>query len=210
VPGDRDTPVGVPRPRESSYKRLSKDATVEQVMLALHEGMLAYQGMAAEQATLAAECRDHMRRHNERVEVVSAEVVVLGAAVRHVTGRVSALEMKLANEASVRMVAAGAPPPLPSMRPEATSWHDYDNDWELARKLLHEKVKDPSSPITSIRAREISEEVVKALEAGAELGTWRKVKAWPAWLLAKGAEHLVTLLVGGGAVLLWHYLSTHR
>jgi hypothetical protein len=193
----------------ATFKKLPPNATVEMMVFAYHEAMHAYMGMAAENATLAAECREHMRQRDQALEVVSAEVVVLGAAVRHVTGRVSAIEMKLAAPGAPKPTPADPPPALasPPMRDEDTSWHDYDAEWEEARKLLHAQVRDPGNPMTSDRARAISTEVVQALEQGRELSTWRLIKSGPKYLFRKAVDALIPLLVGGGAVYLWHWLS---
>lgn len=103
------------------------------------------------------------------------------------------------------------PPPgdLPPMREQEGSWHDYDAEFEKARLLLHARVNEPSDRMTSDRARAIAKEVVSAAKDGSDAAVWRRLKSWPAWLAAKGAEHAISLLVGGGLVLLWHWLSRH-
>jgi hypothetical protein len=95
----------------------------------------------------------------------------------------------------------------PSMRDPDSSWHDYDADWERARLILRDKVKDPRDPMDSDRVRALAKDALLSVETGRELRTWRTVKNWPRWLAREGLKALVPLIVGGAAVYLWHLLS---
>ena len=184
MPEDRPTPVGVPRPAiapAATFKLLPPGATIEVLVFAYHEAMHAYMALAAENATLAAECREHMRQRDQALEVVSAEVVILGAAVRHVTGRVAVLEGRMGVP-----IAAPHPPSRPPVRSKKAV-HDWSEDLEKADEILRARVKNKRDPMTSERARDLAKEVVKATSDGAELSTWRAVKALPKSLARKNS-----------------------
>jgi len=123
-----------PRTAHTDIRQLSPDASVEQIMFALQEGITAHAtqsakhaALSAQYATLAAECRDHMKRRDTAVDVVSAEVVVQGAAIRDIQGRLIAIEQhleedKLAGSATFRRAKALAS--VPPTREQSDSSHD--------------------------------------------------------------------------------------
>src|SRR5580698_6444654 len=77
-----------------------------------------------------------LRTRDEDQVILLKELPALG-------GRVAALE-------SARREG------LPSVRPEASSWHDWDESLTKAAAVLSQRVKDPHDRLDSVRAREIA------------------------------------------------------
>jgi hypothetical protein len=72
--------------------------------------------------------------------------------------------------------------------------------------------KDPTNPLRPGDVRNIVADVTEEMRLRAEVGTWRRIKAFPAWAarkaLEKGIEWAVLVALGAVAAELWRLL--HR
>ena len=79
-------------------------------------------------------------------------------------------------------------------------------------RLIKAQAEDPSSPLRPGDVRTIVEDVTETMRLRAEVGTWRKIKAFPRWALRKAAEKalewIIVATLAATAAELYHLL--HR
>jgi hypothetical protein len=155
-----------------SFKPLREGASTDQIIHALHEQGTAYASLCVELTSripemtkLYEELRDEVRaarterlEHVEQVVGLRMDVAKLTTDVAIVTDRVNAMDAFLSRVASARMVAGGATPspyepqgpPLPPMRPELTSTHDFATAKEEGKQEAKAAVSDTFQKLASI------------------------------------------------------------
>jgi hypothetical protein len=137
-------------------------------------------------ANLAFECRDHMARRDNAVEVVGAEVVVQGAALRNVEGRVKTFEGHLRSvegrvttiEKRLGVRDAKSIPNLPPMRPELGSHSDLARAVsQTVAKRIDAEIKNKSTPPpTTDTIAKIAEETVQTALTRIKAESWDRVE----------------------------------
>lgn len=174
--GDRPTPQEVPH-SPSAFRRLPDGASIEMLVQAYHEAMLSY-------ANLATECRDHMRRRDTALETVSAEVVVLGAAVRSVTGKVTGLHGRVL-DIEAKIFGGSKPktwrsnvPPLPPMRPELDSHHALalEVGTAVAKRIDAEQKNPTTPPPTAETMAKIAGDAVQTALTRMKAEAWERIE----------------------------------
>src|SRR5271166_577341 len=152
--GERPTPADRP-----PLKRLPDHASIEQTIFAYNEAVHAYTRLAADNGTLAAACYAHMSKQDNEVELIRAEVVVLGAgvrdaldAMRDIRDRVIAIEEKLSSNirqpaaiSSIRRASDLAS--IPPTRPPGDSSHDLSKAaGAVVAERIDAEARNPTTP----------------------------------------------------------------
>ena len=77
-------------------------------------------------------------------------------------------------------------------------------------RALKVKSEDPASPLGTRDVRNIVEDVTAEMRLRAEVGTWRRIKAFPGWAARKAVEKAVEWAIvaalAASAAELWHIL----
>lgn len=90
------------------------------------------------------------------------------------------------------------------------SWHDFDAELARASSALRTRVRDPHDPLDEAKAKALVQSVVDSIQTKKKAARWDALTGWPERVFAKvvegAATHVVTLLLGAGLALLWHFL----
>jgi hypothetical protein len=96
--------------------------------------------------------------------------------------------------------------PVPARSTDDTGSHDLRETYAQLKSLA----ADPANPLGVRDVRAIVERVTEEMRIRAEVGTWRKIKAFPAWAARKAAgkalEWAVVAALAATAAELWRLL----
>jgi hypothetical protein len=109
-----------------------------------------------------------LRLIEQRIDLVYVAQRELGEQMGRMMAAVTALQQQTALR------------PPPPMRDPESSYHDWDEDWRKAKKILAARERDPNDKMDSDRVRGIAKELVefaKNADDAAQLRTWR-TRVW--------------------------------
>ncbi|MHB8331499.1 MAG: hypothetical protein ACYDDA_04945 [Acidiferrobacteraceae bacterium] len=132
----------------------------------------------------------------ERANDVGAIMQAIGRLAAEVSG------LRKADDELRRVLIEGGFP----HRTDDTGSHDLRETYAQLKALA----SDPSSPFGPNDLRTAVERVTEEMRLRAEVGTWRKIKAFPSWAARKAAakalEWAVIAALAAGAAELWRLL----
>ena len=98
---------------------------------------------------------------------------------------------------------------VPARATDDTGSHDLRETYHQLKSLA----SDPANPLTPGDVRAIVGRVTEEMRLRAEVGTWRKIKAFPRWAakkaLEKGLEWAIVAGLAATAAELWRLLHQH-
>jgi hypothetical protein len=165
----------------------------EQLVLAYNEAVRAYAQQSAdyaqlarENATLAVECREHMKTASKVFHLMESELVVLGAGVTKLNDRVTEVDAKIGITMASHVSAYHSPSmatahklaSIPPMRPQADSSHDLAKAVGTAvAEQIEQEIHNVATPPPSAETMaNIASNTVQEVIGQIKKASWHKLE----------------------------------